>query len=245
MRVFGLIGFPLSHSISADYFNSKFRALGLMDCIYKLFPIENIVELRNLLHSETALAGLNVTIPYKEKVIPFINELSSEAQEIGAVNCINIRGGKLTGFNTDCFGFGKAYLKAIIETSSPVLILGNGGASKAVQFVLKKYGIDFLVVSRTKLYQTITYQDVTNEIIKNYKVIINTTSLGMFPDIKKLPPINFMCISAQHILIDMIYNPESTEFLKQGLLKGCMVFNGLSMFQLQAEKAWEIWNSTN
>lgn len=245
MRVFGLIGFPLSHSFSADYFNSKFRELGLKDHIYKLFPIDSISELKKLLISEPDLTGLNVTIPYKEKVLSFLNDISSEAKEIGAVNCIRIREGKLTGYNTDCFGFEKAYLNPIIRKSSTVLILGNGGASKSVQFVLKKHHITYLVLSRTKSDQTITYEEVTSEIINNHKVIINTTSLGMFPDIGSLPPINYQYLSAQHILIDLIYNPEITEFLKRGLLQECKLYNGLSMLRFQAEKAWEIWESIN
>ena len=244
MRVFGLIGFPLSHSFSADYFNSKFRSLGLDDHIYKLFPLENISDLRNLLRSEPYLAGLNVTIPYKEKVLTFLDDISPEVQEICAVNCIRINEGRLYGYNTDCFGFEKAFLKHILDASAQVLILGNGGASKAVQYVLKKHNIRFLVVSRTKSDLTITYKEITTEIIKDYRVLINTTSLGMFPDTSSFPPLNYQHLSAQHILIDLIYNPKLTEFLKYGLVNGCRTYNGLSMLQFQADKAWEIWEST-
>jgi shikimate dehydrogenase len=241
MRVFGLIGYPLSHSFSADYFNSKFRLLGLDDHIYKLFPIKNIAEIRNLLKSEPGLTGLNVTIPYKETVIPFLDKISPEAQHIGAINCILQSEGKLYGYNTDCFGFENAYLKNIVIASSPVLILGNGGASKAVQYVLKKHHIRFLVVSRTKSDHTISYQDVTDQIIAGHKVIINTTSLGMFPETAGYPPLSYQHLAVQHILIDLIYNPELTEFMKYGLLKGCKVLNGLTMLQYQADKSWEIW----
>lgn len=244
MSVFGLIGYPLSHSFSADFFNAKFKSLSLEDHIYKLFPIKDITEISNLLKSEPGLFGLNVTIPYKEQVFPFLDDISPEARRIGAVNCIRIRKGMLTGYNTDCFGFEKAFLKQILDASTTVLILGNGGASKAVQYVLKEHHIRFLVVSRTKSDQTIPYRDITSKIIENHKVIINTTSLGMFPDTAGFPPLNYQHLSAQHILIDLIYNPELTEFLKYGLVNGCRTYNGLSMLQFQADKAWEIWEST-
>jgi shikimate dehydrogenase len=243
MRVFGLIGYPLTHSFSADYLNSKFRKAGLDDHIYKLFPIEHISGLLNILDSEPALAGLNVTIPYKEKVISFLDELSPEAEQIGAVNCISIRNGKLTGYNTDCYGFEEACLRQIIDADSSALLLGNGGASKAVQYVLKKNGISFQVVSRKKSDSIIPYSELNSEIITNYRVIINTTSQGMFPDLATTPPIDFSFITPAHLLIDLIYNPEVTQFLKEGQIIGCSIINGLPMFRFQAEKAWEIWES--
>lgn len=241
MRVFGLIGFPLSHSFSASYFNSKFRLLGLDDHIYKLFPIKDISEIQNLLKSEPELVGLNVTIPYKEQILPFLDNITEEAKQITAINCISIIEGKLTGHNTDCFGFEKAYLSTIIKAAASVLILGNGGASKAVQFVLKKHGIVFLVVSRTKADRTISYSELTPEMIADHTIIINTTSLGMFPNINDFPKIDYQYLSEQHILIDLIYNPEYTEFLKFGIKQGCKVHNGLSMLQNQANQAWDIW----
>ena len=244
MRVYGLIGFPLSQSFSADFFNSKFKSLGLNDHIYKLFPINNIAELRNLLQSESGLAGLNVTIPYKEQVIDFLDDLSFEARSIGAVNCISIRSGKLTGHNTDCYGFEKAYISQILDAESPALILGNGGASKAVQYVLKEHDISFQIVSRIKNDQTILYENLTHEMIRSIKVIINTTPLGMYPETTNSPLLPYDQFTAQHFLIDLIYNPEKTEFLKHGLVIGCKTFNGLSMLKFQADKAWEIWEST-
>jgi shikimate dehydrogenase len=245
MRVFGLIGFPLSHSYSADFFNSKFKSFGLNDHIYKLFPIEYIADIKDLLKSEPYLSGLNVTIPYKKQVIAFLDNLSAEARQIAAVNCISIRNGKLTGYNTDCFGFEKAYLKHIIEASSRVLVLGNGGASKAVQYVLKEHDINYLIVSRTKSDLSITYHDLSSEIIKDHKVIINTTSLGMFPNTAEFPPLNYQNLTEKHFLIDLIYNPKLTVFLKTGKVRGCKVYNGLPMFQHQANKAWELWDSIN
>jgi shikimate dehydrogenase len=241
MRVFGLIGYPLSHSYSADYFNSKFRSLGLKDHIYKIFQIENMSEFKNLLQFEPEIEGLNVTIPYKEQVLPFVNELSSEATEIGAINCIKIHERKFTGYNTDCFGFEKAYIETIIGNSSPALIIGNGGASKAVQYVLRMHGIDFMVVSRTTSDLTINYQEISQEIFKNHQTIINTTPLGTFPAIGNLPPVPYQYLTSSHILIDLIYNPEITSFMKQGLIKNCKVFNGLSMLHHQAEESWKIW----
>jgi shikimate dehydrogenase len=242
MKVFGLIGFPLTHSFSAEYFNNKFRKLNLSDNIFKAFPIQNISELSKIVLSEAGLSGLSVTIPFKEQVIPYLNDLSPEAREIGAVNCIKLRNGRLSGFNTDCYGFEKAYIKQIADKTSEVLILGNGGASKAVQYVLHKNNIPFHIVSRSASAGIINYGELTNQTIRSCKVIINTTPLGMFPDVENCPPLNYRELTTEHLLIDLIYNPEYSKFLQYGQKNSCRVFNGLSMLHHQADQAWNIWN---
>lgn len=247
-NLYGLIGYPLSHSFSKKYFNEKFSQLKLNNCTYELFPLETIDELSLLLNQYPNFKGLNVTIPYKEKVIPLLNELDASAKEVGAVNTIKIirKSGipYLKGYNTDVYGF-KQSIKPFLEFHhNKALILGSGGAAKAVAFVFKELGIDYYFVSRSALDlpNYFTYADLNEFIIQSFPLIVNTTPLGTFPAIDKFPPIPYDYLTSSNFLVDLIYNPAETEFLKRGKAKGTMVLNGLSMLHLQAEKAWEIFN---
>jgi shikimate dehydrogenase len=247
MRVFGIIGYPLGHSWSAKYFSEKFLREGIHDASYKIFPLERMEDLPKLLEAEPNLVGLNVTIPYKEKVIQYLDELEGAAAENKAVNVIRFdRSGsklKLTGHNTDVAGFEQSLLDESISLPQKVLVLGTGGASKAVTWVLEKYGCDFLLVSREPLREnTIGYNQLTEEIIKERTLIVNTTPLGMVPDTDTCPPIPYKWLGQSHVLFDLVYNPPETLFLKKGKEMGCKTINGSGMLIGQAKKAWEIWS---
>ena len=243
MNIYGLIGHPLSHSFSKKYFTEKFVKENITDCEFLLFDISNIKEFRNVLVQNPNLKGLSVTIPYKETVMEYLDEIDDEAQQIGAVNTIKIEGKKLIGYNTDYFGF-KQSLKPFLEISQErALILGTGGASKAVFYALNSLNIKCLFVSRNpKNDNEISYEDVNEYVIRNHQIIVNTTPVGTFPNVNEKPAINYNEITSKHLLYDLVYNPAETQFLKEGKQCGAMVLNGLQMLQLQAEKAWEIWN---
>ena len=243
MRQFGLIGYPLSHSFSKGYFTEKFLKEGIDDCHYDIFPLESIGDFVDLCEQHKNLAGLNVTIPYKEKIIPFLEELNNEAAAIGAVNTIKFINGKKNGYNTDCYGFEMSLKPLLKPYHTNALILGTGGASKAVEYVLKKLGISFQYVSRNKTANTINYDELDELIIHHSKLIINSTPLGMYPNIENSPDISYDFITDKHLLYDLIYNPEETQFLKEGKQREAQTKNGLEMLYLQAEKSWEIWNS--
>jgi len=247
MRTFGLIGYPLSHSFSASYFSEKFKRENINDAQYLNFPIDNINLLKDIFNQNQELCGLNVTIPYKEKVIDYLNELSSEASAIGAVNTIKIKRTNnqkyLIGYNTDEYGFRHTLIPHLKEFHNKAIILGTGGASKAVVYVLKSLNIDYLIVSRTpRESNQIGYKDIDKNLIENHKIIINTTPLGMYPNINSCPDIPYEYLTDKHILYDLIYNPEKTLFLMKGEERGSLVINGHMMLILQAEKAWQIWN---
>ncbi len=247
MRVFGIIGYPLGHSWSAKFFAEKFSREGIQDTVYKMFPLESIADFPKLLEAEPDLFGLNVTIPYKEKVIQYLDELEGAAAENKAVNVIRFdRSGsklKLTGHNTDVAGFEQSLQDESISLPRNALVLGTGGASKAVNWVLKKHGCDFLLVSRNPSGEnTIGYNQLTEEIIKERTLIINTTPLGMVPDTDTFPPIPYQWLGQGHVLFDLVYNPPETLFLKKGKEAGCQTVNGSGMLTGQAIKAWEIWN---
>ena len=243
MKKYGLIGYPLSHSFSKKYFTDKFILESIKDVVYDIYPLENINELPDLLTSEPSLCGLNVTIPYKEQVISFLDEMSPVVKKIGACNCIKIEHGKLIGHNTDVLGFERSLLKKLKPTHSAALVLGTGGASKAVQYVLDKQGISFLQVSRSKSPNTISYGELDKEIISNHLLIINTTPLGMYPNTESAPPIPYEWIGDSHYLFDLVYNPVKTMFLKKGEQQGAEIENGSDMLVDQAEGSWAIWNS--
>lgn len=243
MRQFGLIGYPLSHSFSKGYFTEKFLKEGIDDCHYDIFPLESIGDFVDLCEQHKNLVGLNVTIPYKEKIIPFLDELNNEAAAIGAVNTIKFINGKKIGYNSDCYGFEMSLKPLLKPYHTNALILGTGGASKAVEYVLKKLGISFQYVSRNKTANTINYDELDERIIHHSKLIINSTPLGMYPNIENSPDISYDFITDKHLLFDLIYNPEETQFLKEGKQRGAQTKNGLEMLYLQAEKSWEIWNS--
>lgn len=247
MRTFGIIGFPLGHSWSAKYFSDKFQREKISDTEYKIFTLERITDFPILLKSEPYLAGLNVTLPYKQKVIPYLDGLEGAASETSAVNVIHFdrSGGKLklTGHNTDVTGFEQSLLQEGISLAQKALVLGTGGASKAVTWVLKKHGCDFLMVSRKPENRGhIGYSNLTREMLSEYTLIINTTPLGMHPNIDSCPDIPYQWLTEYHTLFDLVYNPSETLFLTKGKEKGCKTINGAKMLIGQAKKAWEIWN---
>ena len=247
MRKFGLIGYPLSHSFSKQYFSQKFENEDIKDTSYELYPIKSIDEFPELIDSEAELTGLNVTIPYKETVIPFLDSLGEQASRIGAVNTIVSQNGKLIGHNTDYLGFKKSMELWVGVNPLPksALVLGTGGASKAVKAVLNDLDIKFQFVSRTPKGQEISYEDVSNnpEILSKNKLIINTTPLGMAPDSDSLPPLPYEYLTSEHYLFDLVYNPLITAFMQKGIDKKSWVKNGLEMLHIQAEESWKIWNA--
>ena len=242
---FGLVGKNISYSFSKKYFTEKFEKLNLKNFRYVNFDIPEIEEFPFLLyHREEEFRGLNVTIPYKQSIIKYLDDLSEEAKEIGAVNTIKItNNNELIGYNTDIYGFTNAVKPLLNLESKSALILGTGGASKAVAFSLKKLGIDFKFVSRKKNENVLLYNELNEEILKNHQIIINCTPVGTYPNLEEKPQIPYTFITKNHIAFDLIYNPEKTAFLKAAKKQGAKIKNGLEMLQLQAEKSWEIWNS--
>ena len=242
----GLIGYPLGHSFSAGYFKNKFETEKIEGYSYQNFEISTIDLFPKIISDNPELLGLNVTIPYKEAVIPFLDELSPEAAAIGAVNTIKIirKNGtiKLKGFNTDCHGFKESLKPFLASNHYNALILGTGGAAKAVEYILKEIGIEVMYVSRNASKKNEISYEVLNEIaMKRFPLIINSTPLGMFPKTEVCPDIPYEYLDKNNLLFDLIYNPEETLFLKKGREKGAITLNGLQMLKLQAEKAWEIW----
>jgi len=244
MKQYGLIGYPLSHSFSKKYFTKKFIKENISNCKYDLFELENISQLPTLVRTQNNLIGLNVTIPFKQSVLPFLDKIDEIAAKIGAVNTIKIIDNELIGFNTDYYGF-KQSLKPFISTfHQRALILGTGGAAKSVFHVLKELNIDCLFVSRNPTQENeIAYKDVNEYVIKHHQIIVNTTPVGMFPNINDAPNIPYQFLTKNHLLYDLIYNPAETPFLKKGKEKACIILNGYQMLVLQAEKSWKIWNS--
>ncbi len=247
MRKFGLIGFPLGHSFSSEYFTQKFERENISGCLYANFPIENIGMLPDLVNSEPDLEGLNVTIPYKTVVIGYLDEIDPEAAAIGAVNVVKIhrRGGRvrLAGYNSDIKGISDSIASFLACPSCEVLVLGTGGASKAVCHVLRKAGLFYYLVSRRRGEGIISYDDISSELIDRVSLIINTTPLGMYPDTERFPDLDYSLLSPRHALFDLVYNPEITTFLSKGKERGCGIITGLKMLKSQAERSWEIWNS--
>ena len=240
MRHFGLIGKSLGHSFSAKFFNGKFKAEQI-DADYQLFEIEDVATIDNLI-KEHNLEGFNVTIPYKETIIPHLDGLTKEAHEIGAVNCVVIKNGQKIGHNTDLTGIEASLHWLDIDSNPKVLILGTGGASKAVQYALKKRGIEFMVVSRSEERGDVTYDTLTTDIIADHKLIINTTPVGMSPDVENTPTIDYSAIGAEHRLFDLVYNPAKTQFLARGEERGAKTMGGMLMLQTQAIASWHLWN---
>lgn len=245
MKQFGLIGYPLSHSFSKKYFSEKFEKASITDAQYELYELKSLQDFKSWMNTVSDLKGLNVTIPYKQEVIPFLDRLNDKAKAIGAVNVIKKESdGTYTGYNSDYYGF-KNSLEIFLEHSFPkkALVLGTGGASKAVIVALQDLGIDYRYVSRKGSGCTLGYDQLTPELIDEHQLIINTTPLGMYPAVDQCPSIPYEAIGSNHYLYDLVYNPEETLFMKKGLTQGAKVKNGLDMLILQAEKAWEIWNS--
>ncbi len=239
---FGLIGRNISYSFSEEYFAQKFKNLGLSDHSYENFDLAAIEEFQGLIANNKNLTGLNVTIPYKEAVIPFLDELSTKARKIGAVNTIKFTKNGLKGYNTDIYGFGRSIEPFLKSHHQKALILGTGGASKAVAFVFDEIGIEYRFVSRNADADQFTYASLDQKIIEAHPIIVNCTPLGTYPNIHDLPDIPYRFLSSKHLLFDLIYNPEKTSFLQAGEQRGATILNGLKMLELQAEKAWQIWN---
>jgi shikimate dehydrogenase len=245
MKLFGLIGYPLGHSFSEKFFTEKFQKENIHAC-YKLFPIENIQLFHEILEKNPTIEGLNVTIPYKEQIVPYLDELDKTAAEIGAVNVIKIKKDvnqvKLIGYNSDIIGFEQSIRPLLTEHHKKALILGTGGASKGVAYVLKKLNIDYTFVSRNKNVDCFTYEELNKEIINSHTLIVNCSPIGTYPNTQVCPNIPYEGLSKQHLLYDLIYNPEKTLFLKKGEMEGATIKNGLEMLHKQAISAWEIWN---
>lgn len=242
-KLYGLIGYPLGHSFSKQYFTQKFQQEGLGNCAYELFPLEEIAELPALLANHSNLIGLNVTIPYKEKVLPFVQELSLVVQRVGAANTLTIRNGVLTAYNTDIMGFERSLISLLQPHHTAALVLGTGGASRAAQYVLQQLQIPFTLVSRQASAGTITYQDIDEAMMKTHPLIINCTPAGMQPNETTFPNIPYQYLTEQHYLFDMVYKPATTVFLQKGINKGATVKNGYDMLLIQAEVSWKIWNA--
>jgi shikimate dehydrogenase len=246
MRKFGLIGYPLGHSFSKKFFTEKFLNEQITDCYYENYPLTNLTQLHKLIGEEPDLCGLNVTIPYKSEIIGLLDVIDSEANEIGAVNVLKLKryGDKVLskGFNTDIDGFRNSISPYLRERVNNALVLGTGGGAKAVCYVLRKFGIKITSADIIELEGVLNYSEITDNILINNQLIVNTTPLGMFPDIERKPNLNYSCLNKDHILFDLVYNPELTSFLKEGEEKGCTIISGIKMLYGQAERAWEIWN---
>ncbi|OOQ57580.1 shikimate dehydrogenase family protein [Mucilaginibacter pedocola] len=263
MKKYGLIGFPLSHSFSKKYFTEKFVAEHIEDSSYDLYPLEHVDGLINLLHSNPELCGINVTIPHKVNVMKYLNWIEHDAKNAGAVNCIKVIsespvsaafsgelgiGGhdlRLEGYNTDIHGFEGSLSPLLTHHHDKALILGDGGAAKAVKCVLDNKGIDYVCVTRKPVEGNILFDDLTVEMIAEYKLIINTTPIGTYPNVDECPPIPYDGVGEHHLLFDLVYNPPLTKFLQMGDERRATTKNGYEMLVLQAEKAWEIWNSND
>lgn len=245
MRRFGLIGFPLGHSFSQKYFTQKFEADGT-DARYDLFPLSSITELPKLLDDVDNFAGFNVTIPYKQDVMAYLDELDDQAREIGAVNVVKIsyEGGRrhLKGFNSDAYGFTESIRPMLGDSHKKALVLGSGGASKAVIYSLKRLGLTPVIVSRHVAPGLLTYADLNADVMTEYTVIVNASPVGMSPKVDACPDIPYEFLTPAHVCFDLVYNPEETLFLKKAKAQGAAVKNGLEMLHLQAEGAWLYWN---
>lgn len=251
MRQFGLIGYPLSHSFSQGFFSKKFLNENINDAQYENFPIPSIDEFNALWKQHPSLEGLNVTIPYKKEVIPFIQFPSSVVQKINACNCIRRFNNELYGYNTDVIGFEKSLLPLIKSHHTQAFILGTGGAAAAVEYVLQKLGIAYQLVSRNQQPDAsifnapvINYSMLNEDLIHQHTLIINTSPIGMFPNVNEAPLIPYSFIGANHYLYDLVYNPGETLFLSKGKEKGAAIKNGLDMLHIQAEESWTIWNAS-
>ena len=238
-KAFGLLGKNISYSFSKKYFEEKFKKLFLKNHTYNFFDISEIENVNSVFQTQN-LVGMNVTIPYKQAIIPFLDDLSDEAKEIGAVNCISFQNGKKIGYNTDAFGFEKTLLIHKKEHHKKALILGDGGAAKAVRYILEKHNIVYETVSRKS---EINFDNLSTELVENSLLIVQTTPVGTFPNVDDSVSFPFDAITDKHYVIDLIYNPSETAFLRNSAEKGATTLNGFYMLEQQAEKAWEIWKS--
>ncbi|MEA3318227.1 MAG: shikimate dehydrogenase [Bacteroidota bacterium] len=247
MKLYGLIGKLLDHSFSPLYFKTKFENEKITNTLYQLYPLNSINDFPTLINNNPNLQGLNVTIPFKQQIIPFLDKLDKAAKDIGAVNTVKIENIKeikiLTGYNTDYTGFKQSLLPYLQNRQVNALILGTGGSSQAIQYALSSLGINYQLVSREKSKKNnLTYSDLNEKIIKSHNLIINTTPVGMYPNINDCPDIPYQFIRSEHIVYDLVYNPKETLFLKNAKEKNASIINGLQMLHFQAEDSWKIWN---
>jgi shikimate dehydrogenase len=252
-KIYALIGYPLSHSFSPSYFNEQFKVTGT-DAVYRAVPMPDLEGFPAWLAGEERLAGINVTIPYKEAIIPYLDEVDATAAAIGAVNCIAVQGGKTKGYNTDVVGFADSLTPLLGTEPVSALVLGTGGAAKAITWVLRQLAIPYTVVSRggqgadafamgaTRVSPVTTYAAITPNVLAQHRLIINTTPVGTYPNVNDCPQLPYSALTEHHILYDLIYNPSETAFLRQGRLAGAATKNGLEMLHLQAQASWAIWN---
>lgn len=243
MKRYGLIGSPLTHSLSEQYFTQKFIEEGIEDCVYERFSMPSIADLHEILNSHLDLRGFNITIPYKKEVLAFLTERSKAVEEVGACNCVKIESGKLIGYNTDVIGFENSLIPFLKPIHNRALVLGTGGAALAIVYVLQKLGIEFSYVSRTAKIGQFSYNDLVASVMASHTLIINTTPLGMFPNIEDCPAIPYDLLTPEHHLFDLTYNPAASTFLTKGKQMGTTIQNGQQMFVEQAEQSWRIWNS--
>lgn len=243
MKLYALIGHPLKHSFSRDMFTDKFKREGL-DCRFQNYDIQTVERILDIIAEHPELCGFNVTYPYKEAIIPLLDELDDTARKIGAVNVVKVENGKTKGYNSDIYGFEKLLERAMKDKEiTHALILGTGGASKAVQYVLRQHNIPYSTVSRSTERGDFTYDTLTDDILKKSHLIINATPLGMMPHIDDFPEIHYQALTHNHILIDLIYNPKETAFMVLGKTWGAKVYNGWQMFEEQAKRTWEIFSN--
>ena len=248
MKGFGLIGYPLTHSWSKKYFDKKFGDENITDAKYELYPVKHIEDAFRLIFADKSIIGLNITIPFKEKIIPYLNEFSPEARKVGAVNTIKIEHLEdevsIKAYNTDVFGFEDSIKELLDSGLNKALILGTGGSSKACTYVFDQHNVEYTLVSRLKKGdKTILYHEIKEVDFSSYDIIVNTTPVGMYPNSGEMPNLPYHLLNSNQVLFDLIYNPEKTLFLKEGEKAGCRIINGLQMLRKQAEKAWEIWNT--
>jgi shikimate dehydrogenase len=243
MKIYGLIGYPLSHSFSQKYFTEKFRKEHITGCRYLNFEIKDLDTEISRLKTASLICGLNVTIPYKFQIIPFLDQITDECRQVNACNCIRISAGKWAGFNTDVTGFEKSFVPQLREHHKKALVLGTGGSSKAVAYILQKLGIEYLFVTRQK--QTgpgaIHYDNVSSSVLKDFTIVINTTPVGMYPNVDAYPNIPYEYVSEENYFFDLVYNPPKTLFLLKAESRGAVIKNGEEMLQIQAEESWKIW----
>jgi shikimate dehydrogenase len=242
MKRYGLIGRTLKHSFSKTYFTAKFEKAGITDAVYESFELKSMEEFPGLFTAYPDLKGLNVTIPYKEEVLTYLTDCNAVVKAIGACNCIKVDGENRVGYNTDVVGFRQSLEPKLKSHHQKALVLGTGGAAKAIWYVMEELGIAYKKVSRNRGEATISYEDITADIFEEYLLVINTTPLGMYPDLNAAPVLPYEAIGAKHFLFDLIYNPEKTVFLQEGEKRGAQISNGYEMLIGQAEESWRIWN---
>jgi shikimate dehydrogenase len=245
MKIYGLIGRSLGHSFSEKYFTAKFQRENITDCQYRNFELKDLEKEIGKLKNDPAIKGLNVTIPYKTDINSFLDDMSDECRQINACNCIKITDGKWIGFNTDVAGFEQSFMPHVKPIHKKALILGTGGASNAVAFVLERAGIDFLKVSRNKNQSStvISYDEISAETMRDFQIVINTSPLGTFPNVNEFPSLPYESVTSEHYFFDLVYNPPKTLFLSYAEKKGAIIENGSKMLSIQAEESWKIWNN--